>query len=83
MMNKQWKDSAKRQVKPALKSVGKFVLINAVTFGPAGVAGWAVKSVSKKPVRLFLGMVLEPVLSKVMKKISAKLLKEQHEKTPK
>lgn len=76
---KTWQTSAKRHVKPALKSVGKFVLINAVTFGPAGVAGWAVKSVSKKPVKLFLGMILEPVLNKVMKKISARLLKERHE----
>ncbi len=78
-MNKKWQDSAKAQVKPALKSVGKFVLINAVTFGPAGVAGWAVRSVSKKPVKLFLGMVLEPLLSRVMKKISAKLLKDRNE----
>ncbi|WP_241607547.1 phage shock protein PspD [Rosenbergiella australiborealis] len=82
-MNKNWQNSAKKQVKPALKSVGKFVLLNAVTFGPAGVAGWAVKSVTKKPFKLFLGMVLEPLLSKVMKKISAKLLKVQNEKHPK
>jgi len=82
-MNKQWQNSAKRRVKPALKSVGKFVLINAVTYGPAGVAGWAVKSVSKKPVKLFLGMVLEPLLSKMMKKVSARIMKAQHEKYPK
>lgn len=75
-MSKSWQQTSKRRLTPALKSVGKFVLINAVTFGPAGLTGWAVKSVSKKPVKLFLGMVLEPVLNKLLKKISQKILKK-------
>ncbi|WP_430828002.1 phage shock protein PspD, partial [Chromobacterium piscinae] len=28
-----------------MKSVGKFIIINAVSYGPAGLTGWAVKSV--------------------------------------
>jgi hypothetical protein len=30
-----------------LKSAAKFIIINAVTYGPAGVTGWAVKSVAR------------------------------------
>lgn len=73
----------KQRMKPALKSAGKFVLLHAVTYGPAGVAGWAVKSVARKPLRLILGFVLEPILAKVMNKLTAKILKQPHVKNPK
>ncbi len=33
----------RQQVKPGLKIVGKLALLTALRYGPAGVAGWAVK----------------------------------------
>ena len=44
-MNSKWQ-RAGQQVKPGLKIVGKLALLTALRYGPAGVAGWAVKSVA-------------------------------------
>ncbi|MGS9097638.1 phage shock protein PspD, partial [Salmonella enterica subsp. enterica serovar Infantis] len=38
------------------------VLLSALRFGPAGVAGWAVKSVARGPLKMLLAFALEPVL---------------------
>nr|QTX15092.1 Phage shock protein D [Klebsiella pneumoniae] len=35
----------------ALKIAGKLVLLTALRYGPAGVAGWAVKSVARRPLK--------------------------------
>ena len=68
-MNNRWQRAGQR-VKPGFKIAGKLVLLTALRYGPAGVAGWAVKSVARRPLKMWLVLVLEPLLSKVARKIS-------------
>lgn len=70
-MTDKWQRRGQK-VKPGLKIVGKLVLLTALRYGPAGVAGWAVKSVARRPLKIFLGLLLEPVLKKVMRKVSTR-----------
>lgn len=68
-MNNRWQRAGQRG-KPGFKIAGKLVLLTALRYGPAGVAGWAVKSVARRPLKMLLVLVLEPLLSKVARKIS-------------
>ena len=68
-MNQRWQQAG-RSVKPGLKIAGKLVLLTALRYGPAGVAGWAIKSVARKPVRLLLAVALEPLLTKLATRVS-------------
>lgn len=70
-MTDKWQRTGQK-VKPGLKIVGKLALLTALRYGPAGVAGWAVKSVARKPIKILLGLLLEPMLKKVLKKASAR-----------
>ena len=40
-------------------------LLAALRYGPAGVAGWAVKSVARRPLKMLLAVALEPLLSRL------------------
>ncbi|ANG93018.1 phage shock protein D [Lelliottia amnigena] len=62
-MNRHWQQAG-HKVKPGLKIAGKLVLLTALRYGPAGIAGWAVKTVARKPVRMLLAVALEPMLRK-------------------
>ncbi len=64
--------TAANKAKPGLKIVGKLVLLTALRYGPAGVAGWAVKSVARRPLKMLLALILEPLLARVLRKISAR-----------
>lgn len=68
-MNNRWQRAGQR-VKPGFKIAGKLVLLTALRYGPAGVAGWAVKSVVRRPLKMLLALVLEPVLSRAATKLS-------------
>ena len=68
-MNNRWQRAGQR-VKPGFKIAGKLVLLPALRYGPAGVAGWAVKSVARRPLKMLLALVLEPVLSRAAAKLS-------------
>lgn len=68
-MNNRWQRTGQR-VKPGFKIAGKLVLLTALRYGPAGVAGWAVKSVARRPLKMLLALVLEPVLSRAAAKLS-------------
>lgn len=68
-MNNRWQRAGQR-VKPGFKIAGKLVLLTALCYGPAGVAGWAVKSVARRPLKMLLALVLEPVLSRAAAKLS-------------
>ncbi|EQB2606343.1 phage shock protein PspD [Raoultella ornithinolytica] len=63
-MNIKWQQAGQK-VKPGLKIVGKLVLLTALRYGPAGVAGWAVKSVARRPLKMLLAVALEPLLSRL------------------
>lgn len=68
-MNNRWQRAGQR-VKPGFKIAGKLVLLTALRYGLAGVAGWAVKSVARRPLKMLLALVLEPVLSRAAAKLS-------------
>jgi phage shock protein D len=68
-MNNRWQRAGQR-VKPGIKIAGKLVLLTALLYGPAGVAGWAVKSVARRPLKMLLALVLEPLLSRAATKLS-------------
>ncbi|WP_423060394.1 phage shock protein PspD [Citrobacter portucalensis] len=68
-MNNRWQRAGQR-VKPGFKIAGRLVLLTALRYGPAGVAGWAVKSVARRPLKMLLALVLEPVLSRAAAKLS-------------
>ena len=72
-MKQNWQQAGQK-VKPGLKIAGKLVLMTALRYGPAGVAGWAIKSVARKPVRMLLAVALEPMLQKVAKRLSRRYL---------
>ncbi|WP_284966734.1 phage shock protein PspD [Enterobacter cloacae] len=72
-MNKNWQQAGQK-VKPGLKIAGKLVLLTALRYGLAGLAGWAIKSVARKPVRLLLAVALEPLLQKLAKRFSRRYL---------
>lgn len=69
MMNMKWQQAGQK-VKPGLKIAGKLVLLTALRYGPAGVAGWAVKSVARRPLKMLLMLVLEPILSRAVQRFS-------------
>jgi phage shock protein D len=70
-MNSKWQRTGQK-VKPGLKIAGKLVLLTALRYGPAGVAGWAIKSVARRPLKMLLAMALEPVLARLASRMSRK-----------
>ncbi|MDN8598741.1 phage shock protein PspD [Citrobacter sp. S2-9] len=68
-MNTRWQ-RAGQKVKPGVKLAGKLVLLTALRYGPAGVAGWAIKSVARRPLKMLLALALEPLLRRAAAKIS-------------
>ena len=52
------------------KLAGKLVLLTALRYGPAGVAGWAIKSVARRPLKMLLAVALEPLLSRAANKLA-------------
>lgn len=64
--------TAANKAKPGLKIVGKLVLLTALRYGPAGVAGWAIKSVARRPLKMLLALTLEPILARVLRKMSTR-----------
>ena len=68
-MNIKWQQAGQK-VKPGLKIAGKLVLPTALRYGPAGVAGWAVKSVARRSLKMLLMLVLEPMLSRAAQRFS-------------
>ena len=60
---------------PVLKKAGKFILMSAATFGPAGLSGWAVKSVARRPLKILLAWALEPLLRRVVRRVTDRWVK--------
>ncbi|NUU66557.1 phage shock protein PspD [Enterobacteriaceae bacterium BIT-l23] len=61
---------AARKAAPVARVAGKLVLLTALRYGPAGVAGWAVKSVARRPLKMVLAVALEPLLSRLAHRLS-------------
>ena len=62
-MNTRWQQAGQK-VKPGFKLAGKLVLLT------AGVAGWAIKSVARRPLKMLLAVALEPLLSRAANKLA-------------
>ncbi|MFD1803489.1 phage shock protein PspD [Mixta tenebrionis] len=58
---------------PALKSVGKQLLIHGLMLAPAGISGWAIKSIARRPLRLLIAFALEPLLKKAASRLASRL----------
>lgn len=70
----KWRQ-ATQKMKPAAKVAGKLVLMAALRYGPAGVAGWAIQSVARRPVKLLLVFALEPLLNRVASSVATRFIK--------
>ncbi len=53
-----------------VSQIGQLVLLTALRYGPAGVAGWAIKSVARRPLKMLLAVALEPLLSRAANKLA-------------
>ncbi|VEI70785.1 peripheral inner membrane phage-shock protein [Serratia rubidaea] len=51
-----------------LKRLSKVIIIALLNYGPAGATSWLLRTVSRKPLRLLLAMVLEPMFRKGLNK---------------
>lgn len=58
------------KVQAGFKLAGKLVLLTALRYGPAGVAGWAIKSVARRPLKWALAVALEPLLSRLAQRMA-------------
>lgn len=59
--------TGRAKVKPGFKLAGKLVLLTALRYGPAGVAGWAIKSVMPTAENV---AGCEPLLSRAANKLA-------------
>ncbi|EKN3469349.1 phage shock protein PspD [Yersinia enterocolitica] len=66
-----------------LTTLIKIIFSVALTYGPAGAAGFIVRNVSRKPLRWLLLMMLEPMLKRAMAVAAGQFAKEKHETTAK
>lgn len=70
----KWQQAVQK-ARPAAQIVGKLVLMAGLHYGPAGLAGWAVKSVTRRPLKMLLAFALEPLISRVASRWVARLRK--------
>ena len=68
-MNTRW-PQAGQKVKPVFKLAGKRVILTALRYGPEGVAGWAIKSVARRALKMLLAGALETLLSRAANKLA-------------
>ncbi|AAM85549.1 phage shock protein D [Yersinia pestis] len=61
----------------------KIMFTAALMYGPAGAASVIMKSVSYKPLRWLLLIILEPMLKRAMAAVASQFAKEKHETTAK
>jgi len=64
---RNWQSALHRNAAPTLKKAGKFVLLGALSYGPAGLTGWAVKSVARRPLKILLAWALEPLIRRALR----------------
>ncbi|NBC97819.1 phage shock protein PspD [Atlantibacter hermannii] len=69
MKQTRWQQASVK-ARPGLKLAGKLIILGALRYGPAGVAGWAVKSVARRPVKMLLAFALEPLLKRLAARLS-------------
>ena len=73
-MNTRWQQAGQK-VKPGFKLAGKLVLLTALRYGPAGVAGGAIKYVSRRPPEMLVAVGLGTLLSPGANKIAPRFKK--------
>lgn len=75
--------SPKRGVGALLKTLSKIIIIALMSYGPAGATAWLLKTVSRKPLRYVLALLLEPLFRKGLNKAFGRYAKEKNETTAK
>lgn len=65
-------DTRARTASRLLKSVVGFGMLSALRFGPAGVAAWALKSVSRRPLKFLIVVALEPALTSLARRLQTR-----------
>jgi len=66
-----------------LKKAFKFIIMVALTFGPAGLAARVLGVVGKGPVRYVLALLLEPLFKRILTALFGRYARESNEKTTK
>ncbi|WP_380178091.1 phage shock protein PspD [Kalamiella sp. sgz302252] len=69
---RNWQSAVQRNAASTLKKAGKFVLLGALSYGPAGLAGWAVKAVAHRPLKIVLAWALEPLIRRALRGATAR-----------
>ncbi|TQI80656.1 phage shock protein D [Serratia fonticola] len=75
--------SLKSGTSALLKTVPKVIIIALMSYGPAGATAWLLKTVSRKPLRFVLALLLEPLFRKGLNKAFGRFAKENNETTAK
>ncbi|MGL5387914.1 MAG: phage shock protein PspD [Serratia sp. (in: enterobacteria)] len=75
--------SPKWGVGALLKTLSKVIIIALMSYGPAGATAWLLKTVSRKPLRYVLALLLEPLFRKGLNKVFGRYAKEKNETTAK
>lgn len=75
--------SLKSGASALLKTVSKVIIIALMSYGPAGATTWLLKTVSRKPLRFVLALLLEPLFRKGLNKAFGGFAKENNETTAK
>ncbi|CAI1566867.1 peripheral inner membrane phage-shock protein [Serratia fonticola] len=75
--------SPKWGVGALLKTLSKIIIIALMSYGPAGATAWLLKTVSRKPLRYVLALLLEPLFRKGLNKAFGRYAKENNETTAK
>lgn len=75
--------SLKPKAGALLKTLSKVIIIALMSYGPAGATSWLLKTVSRKPLRLVLALLLEPLFRKGLNKAFGRYAKENNETTAK
>ncbi len=75
--------SLKQGAGALLKALSKVIIISLMNYGPAGATTWLLKTVSRKPLRFVLALLLEPLFRKGLNKAFGRYAKENNETTAK
>ncbi len=66
-----------------LKKIFRFVIMLALTFGPAGMAARVLRVAGKGPLRYVLALLLEPLFKRILTALFGRYARESNEKATK
>lgn len=66
-----------------LQGAAKLLIIALMNYGPVGATSWLLRTVSRRPLRLVLAFLLEPLLRHGFHLLFGRFTKEKNETTAK